>query len=85
MTLSLSSSVRVFVRPSVPFSSFSVLEVSSCPKEFQCCFKEVLRVFKGCIKGVSRVFQGCFKEVSRVFQESFGGVSSRIEECFKNF
>ena len=34
-------SVRSFVFPSVPFFSFSVLEVSSSPKEFKWCFKAV--------------------------------------------
>ena len=33
--------VHVFVRVSVPFFSFSVLEVSSGPKEFQWWFKAV--------------------------------------------
>ena len=33
--------VRLFVCPSVPFFSISVLEVSSRPKEFQWCFKTV--------------------------------------------
>ena len=37
--------VRVFVRPS-PFFSFSVLEESSCPKEFQWCLKVVSIVFE---------------------------------------
>ena len=48
--------VRPFVRLFVPFFSFSVLGVLSGPKEFQWCFKKVLRVF-----GDSRVFQECFK------------------------
>ena len=55
------SFVRVFV-PSPPFFSFSVLGVLSSPKEFQWCFKKVLRMFE-----VSRVFQGCFKDVSSKF------------------
>ena len=59
MTLSLSSFVRPFVRPSVPFFSFSVLGVLSSPKEFQCCFKKELRVFE-----VYRMFQGSFNDVS---------------------
>ena len=33
--------VRSFVCVSVPFFSFSVIEVSSSPKEFQWCFKAV--------------------------------------------
>ena len=33
--------VRVSVRPSVPFFSFIVLEVSSCSREFQWCFNAV--------------------------------------------
>ena len=33
--------VRVFVRVFVPFFSFSVLEISSSPKEIQLCFKAV--------------------------------------------
>ena len=36
-----------------PFFSFSVLEVLSSPKEFQWCFKKVLRVLE-----VSKVVQG---------------------------
>ena len=58
MTLSLSLFVCLFV----PFFSFSVEGVLSSPKEFQWCFKKVLRVF----------------EVSRVFQESFMDVSSKF-------
>ena len=37
----VTQSVRSFVRVSVPFFSFSVIEVSSRPKEFQWCFKAV--------------------------------------------
>ena len=47
-------------------------------REFQGCFKEVLRVFQGSLKDVSRKFLGCFTEVSgmfpkscKIFQESF--------------
>ena len=65
VTQSVCSFVRVSVRscfrPS-PFFSFSVLEVSTSPKEFQWCFKKVLRVFE-----VSRVFQESFKDVSSKF------------------
>ena len=57
----VTQSVCPFVRPS-PFFSFSVEGVLSSPKEFQWCFKKVLRVF----------------EVSRVFQESFTDVSSKF-------
>ena len=49
--------VTQFVRSS-PFFSFSVPGVLSSPKEFQWCFKKVLRVFE-----VSRVFQVSFKDV----------------------
>ena len=62
MTLSLSWFVHSFVCLSVPFFSFSVLGVLYSPKEFQWCFKKMLRVF----------------EVSRVFQESFEDVSSKF-------
>ena len=60
-------SVCVSVRPSVPFFSFSVLEVSASPKEFQWCFKTA-----------QRKFQWCFKEVFRVFTENFKGVSRKF-------
>ena len=52
--------VRPFVRPFVRshFFSFSVLGVLSSPKEFQWCFKKVLRMFE-----VSRMFQSSFKGV----------------------
>ena len=56
MTLSLSVSVRPFVRPF--FFSFSVLEVSSSLKSFN----GVSRQFKECLK-----FNGSFKAVSRKF------------------
>ena len=83
MTLSLSSSVRPFVRTLF----FSLVLLASvvyfeCHKmservsrNFQGCFKEVLRTFWESFEGVSRNFQGCFKEVLRVFQESFKKVS----------
>ena len=51
-----------------PFFSFSVFEVSSCPKEFN----GVSRQFKGCLKfterfkDVSRKFKGCFKNFKSV-------------------
>ena len=51
----------------VPFFSFSVIEVSSSPKEFQWCFKCVLRKFQVCFKEVLRVFKESFKDVSRKF------------------
>ena len=51
----------MFVRPFVPFFSFSVFEVLSSPKEFQWCFKKVLNVFE---------VSGCFKEVLRVFTKN---------------
>ena len=54
--------VHLFVRPSVPFFSFSVLGVLSSPKEFQWCFKKELRVFE-----VYRMFQGSFNDVSSKF------------------
>ena len=73
MTLSLSSSVRSFVRLH-PFFSFSVPRVLSSPKEVQWCFKKVVSVFE-----VSRVFQGCFKEVSRMFQGSFKEVYKKFQ------
>ena len=57
--------VCVFVHPSIPFFSFSVLEVSSGPKTFN----GVSRLFKVCLK-----FKGSFKDVSRMFQGSFKGV-----------
>ena len=69
MTLSLTPCVRVFVRPFVPFFSFSVFEVLSSPKEFQWCFKKVLSVFE---------VSGCFKEASRMFQGSFKGVYKKF-------
>ena len=80
------SFVFLFVRSSPFFLLLSLvfLGVSSCPKEFQWCFKKVLRVFevsrmfkkvllkfRECSKEVSKVFQGSFKEILRVFQESF--------------
>ena len=47
--------VRPFVRVSVPFFSFSVIEVSFSPKEFQWLSKVCLK-FKGSFKDVSRKF-----------------------------
>ena len=85
------SSVRPFVRSFVPFFFFSVLGVLSSPKEFQWCFKKVLRVFEVSrmfqvsFKGVYRKFQGCFQKVSRVFQGSFKSVSRKFQERFKEF
>ena len=60
MSSSRSDDVTKFVRPSVRshFFSFSVLGVLSSPKEFQWCFKKVLRMFE-----VSRMFQSSFKGV----------------------
>ena len=81
LSSSIHYSVRPFVCPSVlpsPYFSFSVLGILSSPKEFQWCFKKVLRVFE-----VSRVFQGSFKEVSRKFQGSFKEVSRKFQGCFK--
>ena len=78
MTLSLIPFVR-----SSPFFSFSVLGVLSCPKEFQWCFKKVLRVFEGSMK-----FQGCLKDVFRVSKNvsrSFKEISRMSEESFKVF
>ena len=57
MILSLSPFVR-------PLFSFSVLVVLSSPKEFQLCFKKVLRVFE-----VSRMFPVSFKGVYKNFKE----------------
>ena len=68
LSSSIHYSVRPFVCPSVlpsPYFSFSVLGILSSPKEFQWCFKKVLRVFE---------VSGGFKEVSRMFQVSFKGV-----------
>ena len=57
--LSVYPSVSLSVCPSVViFFSFSVLGVLSSPKEFQWCFKKVLRMFE-----VSRMFQSSFKGV----------------------
>ena len=70
---------RVSVFPFVPFFSFSVLDVLSCsPKEFQWCFKKVLRVFE-----VSRMFPVGFKGVYKKIQGSLKGVSRKLQECFK--
>ena len=81
MTLSLSLSAR----PSVHFFSFSVLEVSSSPKEIQWCFKKVLSLFEvsGCFKEASRMFQGSLNGVSRKFQECFKEASGKSQGCFK--
>ena len=71
--------------------SFSVLGVLSSVKVLQCCFKNVLRVFKVSrmfpvsIKGVYKKFQGSFKGVSREFKGNFKGVSSKIAGRFKTF
>ena len=77
MRLSLSPFVRLFVCPS-PFFSLSVLGVLSCPKEFQWCFKKVLRVFE-----VSMVLQVSFKSVYKKFYGSLKGVSRKSKGCFK--
>ena len=60
MSSSRSDDVTKFVRSFVRchFFSFSVLGVLSSPKEFQWCFKKVLRMFE-----VSRMFQSSFKGV----------------------
>ena len=83
MTVSLSVFVCLCVRNL--FFSFSVLEVSSSPKEFQGCLR-----FKGSFKDVSRKFQGCLLKVPWVFLGSLKGfygslksVSWKIQECFK--
>ena len=72
LSSSIHYSVRPFVCPSVlpsPYFSFSVLGILSSPKEFQWCFKKVLRVFE---------VSGGFKEVSRMFQVSFKGVYKKF-------
>ena len=79
MTLSLSLSVRSFVRSSVRPFFFLLVSLEFVVH----CFNRVSRVFLGSYKGVSRTFQGCFKEVSRVFQESFKEVSRKFQGCFK--
>ena len=58
MSSSRSDVVTQFVFPcfrSSPFFSFSVLDVSSCPKEFQWCL--VSRGLQGSLKSVSKKFQ----------------------------
>ena len=86
MTLSLSSSVRPFVRPLffslVSLKSVEHLECHKASKSAKGTQWEsmcISRVFQGCIKGDSRKFQGSFKVVSRVFQGCFKGVHG----CFK--
>ena len=44
-------------------------------REFEGCFKEVLRVLTESFKGASRKWKG-------LFQKSFKGVSRKIERCF---
>ena len=71
-----------FVRPFIPFFSFSVLWVCSA---FSMLFQESLKdVFKlndvqGCFKEVF----GCLQKVPRVFWKSLKGVSRKFQECFK--
>ena len=81
MTLSLSVSVRPFIRPS-PFFLFVSLEFA--------VYLEVSWVFQGCFKGitnkfgvVSRAFQSKFKSVSRVIQGCFMDVPRLIYGSFK--
>ena len=76
MSSSRSDDVTKFVRSH--FFSFSVLGVLSSPKEFQWCFKKVLRMFE-----VSRMFQSSFKGVYKKFKGSLKGVSRKLQECFK--
>ena len=65
----------VSVCPS-PFFSFSLLEVSSSPEEFQWCFKPVKRVFE-----LSRMLQGSL----RVFTKILKGVSRKFKRCLRKF
>ena len=60
--MSLSPFVRPFVRSH--FFSFSVLGVLSSPKEFQWCFKKVLRMFE-----VSRMFQSSLRVFTNSLKE----------------
>ena len=62
MSSSRSDVVTQCVSPSFRTLFFFGLGVFSSPKEFQWCFKKVLRVFE-----VSRVFQESFKDVSSKF------------------
>ena len=78
MTLSLSLSVRPFVRPSVRTLFFLLMSL-----KFLLVLKSfngVSRLFNGCLKEVSRMFQGS----KRVFQESFKVVSRKFHRSYPN-
>ena len=68
---------------------FSVLGGLSSPKEFQWCFKKVVRVFEVsrmvplCFKGSSKKIECCSKIPSRVIQGSFKVIWKKFKGCFK--
>ena len=67
MSSSRSDIVTKCVRPFL--FSFSVLEVSSSPEEFQWCFKAVYRLYVCSFKDVARRFKGVYRKFEGCFQE----------------